>query len=67
MQSGGSEPDIVAQMIDLQAEAQSLENNQAAAAKAKKKSNMLKCNICKMLTFQQSCPIVERSTFHVTQ
>ncbi|XP_026201518.1 coiled-coil domain-containing protein 17 [Anabas testudineus] len=38
MQSGGSDPAIVAQMIDLQAEAQSLEKNQpAAAAKAKKK------------------------------
>lgn len=40
MQSGGSDPAIVAQMIDLQAEAQSLEKNQPAeaASKAKKKS-----------------------------
>lgn len=39
MQSGGSDPAIVAQMIDLQAEAQSLEKNQpATAGKAKKKS-----------------------------
>lgn len=39
MHSGGSDPAIVAQMIDLQAEAQSLEKNQpAAASKAKKKS-----------------------------
>ncbi|XP_069560950.1 coiled-coil domain-containing protein 17-like [Brachyistius frenatus] len=38
MQSGGSDPAIVAQMTDLQAEAQSLEKNQpAAAAKARKK------------------------------
>ncbi|XP_069377686.1 coiled-coil domain-containing protein 17 [Paralichthys olivaceus] len=34
MQSGGSDPTIVAQMIDLQAEAQSLEKNHAAAAAA---------------------------------
>ncbi|KAF0041838.1 hypothetical protein F2P81_005370 [Scophthalmus maximus] len=33
-QSGGSYPAIVAQMIDLQAEAQSLEKNEAASAKA---------------------------------
>ncbi|AWP10622.1 putative coiled-coil domain-containing protein 17 [Scophthalmus maximus] len=33
-QSGGSDPAIVAQMIDLQAEAQSLEKNEAASAKA---------------------------------
>uniref|UniRef100_A0A3Q1JDQ1 Coiled-coil domain containing 17 n=1 Tax=Anabas testudineus TaxID=64144 RepID=A0A3Q1JDQ1_ANATE len=33
MQSGGSDPAIVAQMIDLQAEAQSLEKNQPAAAR----------------------------------
>ncbi|XP_035509478.1 coiled-coil domain-containing protein 17 [Morone saxatilis] len=32
MQSGGSDPAIVARMIDLQAEAQSLEKNQPAAA-----------------------------------
>lgn len=32
MQSGGSDPDIVAQMIDLQAEAKRLEKNQPAAA-----------------------------------
>lgn len=39
MQSGGSDPAIVAQMIELQAEAQSLEKNQpATAGKAKKKS-----------------------------
>uniref|UniRef100_A0A3Q3S375 Uncharacterized protein n=1 Tax=Mastacembelus armatus TaxID=205130 RepID=A0A3Q3S375_9TELE len=38
MQSGGSDPSIVAQMIDLQAEAQSLEKNQpTATTKAKKK------------------------------
>ncbi|XP_037626768.1 coiled-coil domain-containing protein 17 isoform X1 [Sebastes umbrosus] len=38
MQSGGSDPAIVAQMIDLQAEAQSLEKNQpATAGEAKKK------------------------------
>ncbi|XP_031139771.1 coiled-coil domain-containing protein 17 isoform X2 [Sander lucioperca] len=38
MQSGGSDPAIVAQMIELQAEAQSLEKNQpATAGKAKKK------------------------------
>ncbi|KAF1385408.1 hypothetical protein PFLUV_G00107450 [Perca fluviatilis] len=38
MQSGGSDPAIVAQMIDLQAEAQSLEKNQpATAGRAKKK------------------------------
>lgn len=40
MQSGGADPAIVAQLIDLQAEAQGLEKNQsaAAAAKARKKS-----------------------------
>ncbi|XP_050933215.1 coiled-coil domain-containing protein 17 [Lates calcarifer] len=39
MQSGGSDPAIVAQMIHLQAEAQRLEKNQpAASAKARKKS-----------------------------
>ncbi|XP_076581937.1 coiled-coil domain-containing protein 17 [Chaetodon auriga] len=37
MQSGGSDPAIVARMIDLQAEAQSLEKNQAAAAGRKVK------------------------------
>ncbi|KAF7656559.1 hypothetical protein LDENG_00039490 [Lucifuga dentata] len=38
MQSGGLDPAIVAQLIDLQAEAQSLEKNQSAAAdKARKK------------------------------
>ncbi|GAA6221346.1 coiled-coil domain-containing protein 17 isoform X1 [Lates japonicus] len=38
MQSGGSDPAIVAQMIHLQAEAQCLEKNQpAASAKARKK------------------------------
>ncbi|XP_055364604.1 coiled-coil domain-containing protein 17 [Betta splendens] len=37
MQSGATDPDIVAQMIDLQAEAQSLERHQPAAAVAKKK------------------------------
>lgn len=39
MQSGGSDPAIVAQMVDLQAEAQSLEKNQpATAGEAKMKS-----------------------------
>ncbi|XP_051233110.1 coiled-coil domain-containing protein 17 isoform X5 [Dicentrarchus labrax] len=37
MQSGGSDPAIVARMIDLQAEAQSLEKNQPAAAGKKVK------------------------------
>lgn len=38
MQSDGSDPVIVARMIDLQAEAQSLEKNRpATAAKARKK------------------------------
>ncbi|KAM9358401.1 coiled-coil domain-containing protein 17 [Symphorus nematophorus] len=37
MQSGGSDPAIVARMIDLQAEAQSLEKNQPAAAGKKMK------------------------------
>lgn len=32
MQSGGSDPAIVARMVDLQAEARSLEENQPAAA-----------------------------------
>ncbi len=32
MQSGGADPAIVARMIDLQAEAQSLEKNKPAAA-----------------------------------
>lgn len=40
MQSGGSDPDIVAQMIDLQAEAQSQEKNQPAAGG---KSKTVKC------------------------
>ncbi|XP_042272925.1 coiled-coil domain-containing protein 17 [Thunnus maccoyii] len=41
MQSGGSDPAIVAHMIDLQAEAQSLEKNQpATAAKDRKKENV---------------------------
>ncbi|XP_067454264.1 coiled-coil domain-containing protein 17 [Thunnus thynnus] len=40
MQSGGSDPAIVAHMIDLQAEAQRLEKNQpATAAKARKKES----------------------------
>ncbi|XP_076010528.1 coiled-coil domain-containing protein 17 [Genypterus blacodes] len=37
MQSGGADPDIVSQLIDLQAEAHGLEKNQSAAAKARKK------------------------------
>ncbi|XP_044217684.1 coiled-coil domain-containing protein 17 [Thunnus albacares] len=41
MQSGGSDPAIVAHMIDLQAEAQSLEKNQpATAAKDRKKEKV---------------------------
>ncbi|XP_059196350.1 coiled-coil domain-containing protein 17 [Centropristis striata] len=41
MQSGGSDPTIVAQMIDLQAEALSLEQKQpAAAGEAKKKTKV---------------------------
>lgn len=40
MQSGGSDPAIMAQMINLQKEAQSLERNQpATAAKARKKES----------------------------
>ncbi|TDH08825.1 hypothetical protein EPR50_G00101930 [Perca flavescens] len=40
MQSGGSDPAIVAQMIDLQAEAQSLEKNQPATAGRDKKKRV---------------------------
>uniref|UniRef100_A0A3B4US92 Coiled-coil domain containing 17 n=1 Tax=Seriola dumerili TaxID=41447 RepID=A0A3B4US92_SERDU len=49
VQSGGSDPVIVAQMIDLQAQAQSLETNQpAASTKARKK-----------LKPRQRCPSLE--------
>ncbi|XP_022622142.1 coiled-coil domain-containing protein 17 [Seriola dumerili] len=50
VQSGGSDPVIVAQMIDLQAQAQSLETNQpAASTKARKKK----------LKPRQRCPSLE--------
>ncbi|KAM7388170.1 hypothetical protein PAMP_024368 [Pampus punctatissimus] len=42
MQSGGSDPVIVAQMIDLQAEAQSLEKNQPATATKTRKNKKVK-------------------------
>ncbi|KAM7409808.1 hypothetical protein PAMA_001349 [Pampus argenteus] len=42
MQSGGSDPVIVAQMIDLQAEAQSLEKNQPATATKTRKKEKVK-------------------------
>lgn len=54
MQSGGSDPAIVAQMINLQKEAQSLERNQPATAAetSKKESKNLSddeekiCSLC---------------------
>ncbi|XP_053286777.1 coiled-coil domain-containing protein 17 [Pleuronectes platessa] len=42
MQSGGSDPAVVAQMTDLQAEAQSLEENHGAAASAEDRSRKVR-------------------------
>ncbi|XP_023250291.1 coiled-coil domain-containing protein 17 [Seriola lalandi dorsalis] len=59
VQSGGSDPVIVAQMIDLQSQAQSLEKNQSAAStKARKKTTSLSSSFPELKPCQW-CPSLE--------
>ncbi|XP_056234600.1 coiled-coil domain-containing protein 17 [Seriola aureovittata] len=59
VQSGGSDPVIVAQMIDLQSQAQSLEKNQSAAStKARKKTTSLSSSFPELKPCQR-CPSLE--------
>ncbi|KAG8003276.1 Coiled-coil domain-containing protein 17 [Nibea albiflora] len=66
MQSGGSDPAIVAQMIDLQAEAQSLEKNQSATA-AKKSKRLQQGLSWELLAVEQENQRLEEEILRIQQ